>query len=97
MEIIQNELKQIKKFIREQSILRKEIFTLEEATWYLGISKSSIYKLTSKKEIPFYSPGGKKLFFKREELDSWIYQSKVMPTDEVVSEVVNYLNRTNKA
>ena len=65
MESIQNEVKQIKQFIKEQSILRKEILTLEEVTWYLGLSKSSVYKLTSKRQIPFYAPGGKKMYFKR--------------------------------
>jgi excisionase family DNA binding protein len=94
MEFIQKELEQIKKFIEEQSILRKEVLTLDEASLYLGQSKSSIYKLTSKREIPFYSPGGKKIYFKREEIDAWIYQSKMMPTTEVESEINNYLSRT---
>ena len=96
METIQNEVKQIKQFIKEQSILRKEILTLEEVTWYLGLSKSSIYKLTSRREIPFYSPGGKKLYFRKSEIDNWIYNSKVTPIDEVENEVENYLSRNNK-
>jgi excisionase family DNA binding protein len=97
METIQNEVKQIKQFIKEQSILRKEILTLEEITWYLGLSKSSVYKLTSKREIPFYSPGGKKLYFKKSEIDNWVYESKVTPIDELETEVENYLSRTNKS
>jgi excisionase family DNA binding protein len=96
METIQNEVKQIKQFIKEQSILRKEILTLEEITWYLGLSKSSVYKLTSKREIPFYSPGGKKLYFKKSEIDNWVYESKITPIKEVENEVENYLSRTNK-
>jgi len=96
METIQNEINEIKKFIREQTILRKEVLTLEEVSMYLGQSTSSIYKLTSKRGIPFYSPGGKKLYFKRTELDAWIYQSKVISSDEIESEVENYLNRTYK-
>ncbi|MFT4645939.1 MAG: excisionase family DNA binding protein [Planctomycetota bacterium] len=96
MELVQKELQQIKQFIKEQSILRKEILTLEEITWYLGLSKSSVYKLTSKREIPFYSPGGKKLYFKKSEIDNWVYESKITPIDEVENEVENYLSRTNK-
>lgn len=96
MELVQKEIEQIKKFIKEQNILRKEMLTLEEATFYLGQSKSSIYKLTSKREIPFYSPGGKKLYFKRTELDEWVFRSKIIPIDEVESDVENYLSRTNK-
>jgi len=96
METIQNEVKQIKQFIKEQSILRKEILTLEEVTWYLGLSKSSIYKLTSRREIPFYSPGGKKLYFRKSEIENWVYKSKVTPIDEVENEVENFLSRNNK-
>ena len=96
MENTQNEIESIKDFIREQNILHKDFLTLEELTIYLGQSKSSIYKLTSKKLIPFYSPGGKKLYFKRSEIDSWIYESKVTPIDEVENEVENYISRTNK-
>jgi excisionase family DNA binding protein len=96
MELVQKELQQIKQFIKEQSILRKEILTLEEITWYLGLSKSSVYKLTSKREIPFYSPGGKKLYFKKSEIDNWVYESKITPIKEVENEVENYLSRTNK-
>ena len=97
MESIQNDVKQIKQFIKEQSILRKEILTLEEVTWYLGLSKSSLYKLTSKREIPFYSPGGKKLYFKRSEIENWVYKSKVTPIDEVESELQEYLSRDKKS
>jgi len=96
METIQNEVKQIKQFIKEQSILKKEILTLEEVAWYLGLSKSSIYKLTSKREIPFYSPGGKKVYFKKSEIENWVYKSKVTPIDEVENEVENFLSRNNK-
>ena len=96
METIQNEIKQIREYIKVQNILRKEILTLEEAALYLGQSKSSIYKLTSKRKIPFYSPGGKKIYFKRTELDTWVYSSKIISTVEVELEVENYLNRTNK-
>jgi excisionase family DNA binding protein len=96
MELVQKELQQIKQFIKEQSILRKEILTLEEITWYLGLSKSSVYKLTSKREIPFYSPGGKKLYFKKSEIDNWVYESKITPIKEVETQVESYLSRTNK-
>ncbi len=96
MDTYQNEIRQIREFIKEQTILRKEILTLEEASMYLGFSKSSIYKLTSKRSIPFYSPGGKKLYFKRSEIDAWIYQSKVISSDEIQIETDDYLGRTSK-
>lgn len=96
METIQNEIIEIKKFIKEQNILRKEILTLEEVSLYLGQSKSSIYKLTSRREIPFYSPGGKIKYFRKSELENWIFSSKVSTNEEFESEADDYLSRTSK-
>ena len=96
MKDIQNEVKKIREFIELQSVLSKEVLTLAELSLYLGQSKSSIYKLTSKKEIPFYTPGGKKCYFKKSEIDNWILNSKVLPVDQVDQEVESYLCRPNK-
>ena len=96
MDELKTELQQIKEFIKEQTILSKEVLTLAELSLYLGQSKSSIYKLTSKKEIPFYTPGGKKCYFRKSEIDNWIFNSKVIPVDQVEQEVESYLGRTNK-
>ena len=96
MDTLQKELQEIRKFIKEQNILGKEILTLEEAALYLGQSKSSIYKLTSAKEIPYYSPGGKKIYFRRSELDQWVFSSKVEFVGEVMEDVESYLSKTNK-
>lgn len=56
----------------------KEIFFLnfKEAVAYLGISTSTLYKLTSTKQIRFYKPKGK-IFFKKEDLTTYITQSEV--------------------
>ncbi len=53
-----------------------EFLNFEQAILYLGISKSSLYKLTSSKQITFYKPKGK-LFFKKEDLTTYITQSEV--------------------
>ena len=37
----------------------KTILTLEEVAKYTNYSKSYIYKLTSRREIPCYKPNGK--------------------------------------
>lgn len=39
----------------------KEVLTLEEASLFLGLSKSQLYKLTGSCAIPHYKPGGKYL------------------------------------
>lgn len=52
----------------------KSSLTLAEAAKYLGISKSMLYKHTYNGVIPCYRPGGKMLYFEKEELDHWVRQ-----------------------
>lgn len=72
MENIKKEFEVLFKKIDEQILISKEFLDLEEVSRYLKLSKSALYKLTSKNEIPFYQPGGKKIFFKKSELHEWI-------------------------
>ena len=81
---IQTELAKINEYISKQAVLKKEILNLTEAALYAGISKSYLYKMTSKRKIPFYRPDSKLIFFKRLELDDWLLKNR-MPT--VVSEL----------
>lgn len=96
MEIILRKLEDIEAFMMRQIILSKEVLTLEEAGFYLGMSKSNLYKLTSKREISFYSPGGKKIYFKRSEIEAWVLCSNVATTSKIGTEVESYLSRTSK-
>ena len=57
--------------------------TMEEAARYLNISKSYLYRLTSKSLIPHYKPGGKKIFFQKHELDRYILRNRVKPIEEI--------------
>ena len=68
-------------------ILQKEILTLQEACLYLGRKASYMYKMTSKRLIPHYSPSGKILYFKRSELDECVLKSKRKSIDEIKSEI----------
>ena len=65
---------------REQKTLEvkeKEFLTTPEASEFLGIQKNYLYKLTSSHQLPFYCPNGRKILFKRSELQAWIEQSRV--------------------
>ena len=96
MEFIQEQLKEIKQLLEKQNLQQNEFLTLKEASDYLQLSKSCLYKMTSKKELPFYAPGGKKIYFKREELNYWILNSRISSVNDIELEVENYLNRTSK-
>ena len=50
----------------------KKWLSIDEAADYLELSKSRIYELTSNRKINFYQPGGKRIFFREEDLDAWV-------------------------
>ena len=96
MEFIQKELKEIKELLKKQTLQQKEILTVEEASEFLGLSTSRLYKMTSNKEIPHYKPGGKKIYLNRQELEQWILNSRVDSINDIDDELDSYLSRTNK-
>ncbi len=96
MEFIQNELKEIKELLKKQTLQQKEILTIEEASEFLGLSTSRLYKMTSNKEIPHYKPGGKKIYLNLQELEQWILNSRVDSIYDIDEKLDGYLSRTNK-
>lgn len=68
-------------------LCQKEIFNFDEAAAYLSMSKSTLYKLTAKKEIPHYKPN-RFVFFERSELDNWI-RAAAVKTEEQLNDQVN--------
>ena len=65
--------------------------TFVEAADYLGLSKSYLYKLTCSNKIPHYKPQGKRLYFAKSELDSWLLRNPVKTEAEVEQEADDYI------
>ena len=59
----------------EENIPYEKPMTAHDTAEYLSISLSHLYKLTSKKKIPFHKPTGKLIFFYKSELEIWIKTS----------------------
>ena len=56
--------------------MKEKVFlTSKEAAEYLGLKMGGLYDLTKKKKIPFHKPNGKRLLFRRDELDAWVVHS----------------------
>lgn len=53
--------------------------TINEASAYLSVKKSTLYGMVHRKVIPCYKPTPKTLKFKKDDLDKWI-QSGYVPT-----------------
>ena len=66
----------------------KNILTVEDVVNYTGFSQKQIYKLTSTRTIPHYKPSGRKLFFKKDEIDELITRWRLDPFDELSNEII---------
>jgi excisionase family DNA binding protein len=94
--LILDKLSEIASKLDEQNILQKTVLNLSEAAKYLDISESHLYKLTSSRQIPHFCPQGKKLYFRRDELDTWLQRNRQSSTDEIDRAATNYLIRNKR-
>ena len=69
----------------------KSILSFDEASEFLNLSKSYLYKLTSSGQIPHYKPQGKMLYFEKSELENWLRQNPVKTNQQVMQEAEAYL------
>ena len=74
----------------------KKVLTSEEAAKYMGISKSYLYKLTMRQQIPHYKPMGKMCYFNRIELEEWLQNNRIATDDEITQKANNYCMRKRR-
>lgn len=85
------ELKQIADLITANMIFcTKEVLTSDEAAKYMGVSKSYLYKLTMRQQIPHFKPMGKMCYFNRLELEQWLQNNRVATADEIEQKAQAY-------
>lgn len=78
------ELKQVADLVTANTIFcTKEVLTSDEAAKYMGVSKSYLYKLTMKQQIPHYKPMGKMCYFNRLELEQWLQSNRIATTKDI--------------
>ncbi|WP_321370484.1 helix-turn-helix domain-containing protein [uncultured Draconibacterium sp.] len=87
------ELEKLNQLLSQQNLMKKEVLTVDEASIYLGISKSNLYKKTSAQKIPHYKPEGKIIYFKREELDDWMLRNRQSTVEEISDKAANLIIR----
>lgn len=66
---------------------------LKEAANYLSISKSHLYKLTHKKLLPFFKPMGKLAYFRKSDLDAFIYRNRQGTDLELEAQANNIIDK----
>ena len=68
----------------------KEVLTSKEAAKYMGISMGYLYALTSKHLIPYSKPMGRKCYFNRTELETWLQGNHIASDIEVRQNAQTY-------
>ena len=69
----------------------KNVLSFEEASRFLNLSKSYLYKLTSGNLIPHYKPQGKMLYFEKTELEAWVRQNPIRTQAQTEAEAQKYV------
>lgn len=94
-EQIFNRLEGIKNLIDNRLNQEKEILSLEEASNYLTNTKSQMYKLTSQNLIAHSKPGGKKIYFKRVDLDTYAMSNPIRTQAELSMSASQHILKNN--
>lgn len=83
--------------LEKMLFLAKDVLSFDEASIFLNLSKSYLYKLTSGNLIPHYKPQGKMLYFEKTELETWLRQNPIKTKAQIEQEAQSYtLNRPLK-
>lgn len=72
-----------------------EVLNLVQAAEYISLSKSALYKKTSEKNIPHFKQG-KKIYFKKSELDEWLTQHRIKTHDEIDKGATDYVLKNKR-
>lgn len=87
-EIVMKQLAEIRLF---SLLAAKNVLDIDDVVALTGLSKSYIYKLTCRKEIPHYKPNGKLIYFDRQEVEGWMKQNRVSSIAEAEQVASKYL------
>ena len=72
------------------------VLSFEQGCKYLGYAKSYVYKLTSSGILPFSKPNGKKIFFDRLKLESWMLSNAHKSYAEKETDAATFITTKRK-
>lgn len=104
-EIIITKLNHLEKILNEILIEKNQhkatedkysdLLTVSQTAEYLSLSKATIYKFTADRIIPHFKRG-KRVYFKRSDLENWVTAHRVSSNEEIAQDASNYLMRRKK-
>lgn len=84
---------QLNRIERNTLLAAKNVLTFDDVALLTGLSKSHLYKLTSTRQIPYYKPSGKNIYFDRKEVEDWLRQNRANTEQEAQSGAATFLAR----
>jgi len=72
-----------------------EFMNVTQVAEYLSLAKQTIYSLVHKMEIPNYKQG-KRLYFKKMDIDEWLSKSRRKTREEIEQEAADYIFRKKR-
>ena len=72
--------------VQQDTTAQKAVLTLSEAAEYCGFSRRYLLKLIGLRKLPAYKPGGKAIFLRRDELESWLCSNRISTAAELDTE-----------
>ncbi len=84
-------LQRLDAIARNTLLAAKNVLGVEDVALLLGVSKSKIYELVQAREMPYYKPRGKQLYFDRAEVEAWMKRNKVESQEDGMQRAAAYL------
>jgi excisionase family DNA binding protein len=84
-------LETIETLLNELTATASKPLDLGEGAAYLHISKSHLYQLTSHGLIGHYKPAGKKIYFRKEDLDAYLLRNRRAAAEEIEQAAASYI------
>ena len=69
----------------------KNVLNIDDVAVLTGLSKSALYKMTCRCQIPHYKPNGKLMFFDKNEVEAWMKQNRVSTQSEAEQAAAAYI------
>lgn len=94
LDAIEAQIKEIQKreLFNKTETVTDEIMDIKKASAYIGRTKHTVYSYNRKREIPHYK-AGRKVYYKKSDLDAWLTSNRISSKDEIANEVDTYINK----
>lgn len=83
------------KSLPQESQDESVVFDIDEAAKYLRLTKQTMYSYVHRNQIINYK-GGKRVYFRKKDLDAWIERGRRKTQDEIKEEAEKYLKRKGR-